>query len=60
MNVCKSPAIYLGRAKAEYYGRVVVAGYLACLAMTDVYRYLSHEHDPTVVGVLLGMSAAKR
>jgi anaphase-promoting complex subunit 1 len=50
----------LGRAKAEYYGRVVVAGYLACLAMTDVYRYLSHEHDPTVVGVLLGMSAAKR
>jgi len=37
-----------------------LAGHLACLAMTDLYRFLSQEHDPTLVGVLLGMSAAKR
>ena len=28
--------------------------------MTDLYCYLSQEHDPTLVGVLLGMSAARR
>lgn len=35
-------------------------GHLGCLAMTDLYRYLSQEHDATVVGLLLGMSAARR
>lgn len=34
--------------------------HLAVLAATDVYRYLSQEHEATTVGVLLGMSAAHR
>ena len=37
-----------------------LTGQLACLTVTDLYRYLSHEHDATLVGVLLGMSASKR
>lgn len=36
------------------------AGHLTCLAATDLYRYLSQEHDATTAGVLLGMAAAKR
>ena len=36
------------------------AGHLSCLAATDLYRYLSQEHDATIIGVLLGMAAAKR
>ena len=36
------------------------AGHLNCLAATDLYRYLSQEHDATTAGVLLGMAAAKR
>ena len=36
------------------------AGQLSCLAVTDLYRHLSQEHDPTVIGILLGMSSAKR
>lgn len=38
----------------------VCAGHLGCLSATDLYRYLSQEHDATTVGVLLGMAAAKR
>ena len=34
--------------------------HLDVLAATDVYRYLSEEHEATTVGVLLGMSAAHR
>lgn len=34
--------------------------HLGVLAATDVYRYLSQEHEATTVGVLLGMSAAHR
>jgi len=30
------------------------------LAMTDIYEYLTLGHDPTTVGILLGMAAAKR
>ncbi len=37
-----------------------LTGQLACLTVTDLYRYLSHEHDATLVGVLLGMSASKK
>ncbi len=37
-----------------------MAGHLACLSSTDLYRYLSQEHDATTIGVLLGMAAAKR
>ena len=37
-----------------------LTGQLSCLAMTDLYRYLSQEHEATLVGVLLGMSASKR
>jgi len=33
---------------------------LSCLSATDLYRYLSQEHDATTVGVLLGMAASKR
>lgn len=36
------------------------AGHLNCLAATDLYRYLSQEHDATIIGVLLGMAASKR
>ena len=36
------------------------AGHLSCLSATDLYRYLSQEHDATTVGVLLGMAASKR
>lgn len=38
----------------------VAAGQLACLSATDVYRYLSQEHEATTIGVLLGMAAAHR
>lgn len=38
----------------------MLAGHLNCLAATDLYRYLSQEHDATTAGVLLGMAAAKR
>ena len=38
----------------------VAAGHLSCLSATDLYRYLSQEHDATTVGVLLGMAASKR
>ena len=34
--------------------------HLGVLAATDVYRYLSQEHEATTVGVLLGMSTAYR
>ncbi|GAB4821235.1 hypothetical protein N2152v2_008281 [Parachlorella kessleri] len=37
-----------------------LTGHLSCLAATDLYRYLSQEHDATIIGVLLGMAAAKR
>ncbi|KAK9828929.1 hypothetical protein WJX72_002853 [[Myrmecia] bisecta] len=37
-----------------------LTGHLSCLSATDLYRYLSQEHDATTVGVLLGMAAAKR
>ncbi|KAL3147502.1 hypothetical protein ABBQ38_014558 [Trebouxia sp. C0009 RCD-2024] len=37
-----------------------LAGHLSCLSATDLYRYLSQEHDATTVGVLLGMAASKR
>jgi len=30
------------------------------LAMTDIYEYLTSGHEPTTVGILLGMAAAKR
>ncbi len=39
---------------------VTIAGHLSCLSATDLYRYLSQEHDATTVGVLLGMAASKR
>jgi anaphase-promoting complex subunit 1 len=32
---------------------------LAGLAMTDIYEYLTLSHDPTTVGILLGMAVAK-
>ena len=32
----------------------------SCLAATDLYRYLSQEHDATIIGLLLGMAASKR
>ena len=38
----------------------LTAGHLSCLSATDLYRYLSQEHDATTVGVLLGMAASKR
>lgn len=34
--------------------------HLVVLAMTDIYEYLTLGHDPTTVGLLLGMAAAKR
>ena len=34
-------------------------GHLSALAMTDIYEYLTLGHDPTTVGVLLGMAAAR-
>ena len=37
-----------------------LAGHLSCLSATDLYRYLSQEHEATTIGVLLGMAAAKR
>jgi hypothetical protein len=39
---------------------IVIAGHLSCLAMTDLYRYLSQEHELTLIGLLMGISAAKR
>lgn len=38
----------------------MLAGHLSCLSATDLYRYLSQEHEATTIGVLLGMAAAKR
>ncbi|KAK9834947.1 hypothetical protein WJX84_010452 [Apatococcus fuscideae] len=37
-----------------------LTGHLSCLSATDLYRYLSQEHEATTIGVLLGMAAAKR
>ena len=37
----------------------VCADQLSCLTATDVYRYMSQEHDATTMGLLLGMAAAK-
>lgn len=37
-----------------------LTGQLSCLTVTDLYRYLSHEHDATLVGVLLGMSSSRK
>ncbi|PSC69420.1 anaphase-promoting complex subunit 1 isoform X2 isoform B [Micractinium conductrix] len=37
-----------------------LTGHLSCLAATDLYRYLSQEHDATIIGLLLGMAASKR
>lgn len=34
--------------------------HLRVLTITDVYRYLSQEHDITTVGILLGMAASHR
>ena len=36
------------------------AGQLACLSATDIYRYLSQEHEATTIGLLLGLAAAHR
>jgi hypothetical protein len=38
---------------------VLHADQLSCLTATDVYRYMSQEHDATTMGLLLGMAAAK-
>ncbi|WOL06876.1 anaphase-promoting complex subunit 1 isoform X1 [Canna indica] len=35
-------------------------GHLCSLAITDIYRYLTQEHDITTVGILLGMAASYR
>ncbi|XP_078435286.1 E3 ubiquitin ligase [Wolffia australiana] len=35
-------------------------GHLRVLTISDVYRYLSLEHDHTTVGILLGMAASHR
>lgn len=35
------------------------AGHLNCLSATDLYRYLSQEHEATTLGLLLGMGAAR-
>ena len=35
------------------------ADQLSSLTATDVYRYMSQEHDATTMGLLLGMAAAK-
>ena len=35
------------------------AGHLRCLSATDLYRYLSQEHEATTVGLLVGMGAAR-
>ncbi|KAK1284173.1 Anaphase-promoting complex subunit 1 [Acorus calamus] len=35
-------------------------GHLRVLTITDVYQYLSQEHDITTVGILLGMAASHR
>ena len=34
--------------------------HLDVLAMTDIYEYLTSGHEPTTVGILLGMAAARR
>jgi len=36
------------------------AGHLGSLSATDTFRYLSLEHEPTLMGFLLGIAAAKR
>lgn len=33
---------------------------LSHVSWTDLYRHLSDQHDATTIGVILGMSAAKR
>ena len=38
---------------------VADAGHLRCLSATDLYRYLSQEHEATTVGLLVGMGAAR-
>ena len=35
-------------------------GHLSALAVTDLYDYLTQGHDPTTVGIFLGMAASKR
>ena len=57
--------LYSRPAQASYsYGGMLLGlgltGHLACLSPTDTYRYLSLEHDPSLMGFLLGISAAKR
>ncbi|KAK9796665.1 hypothetical protein WJX73_002436 [Symbiochloris irregularis] len=37
-----------------------LSGQLACLSATDIYRYLSQEHEATTIGLLLGLAAAHR
>ena len=37
-----------------------LTGHLRALTNTDLYRYLVQEHDATRVGVLIGMTAARR
>ena len=47
-------------ARAVCFSMLPLAGQLACLSATDLYRYLSQEHEATTVGVLVGMAAARR
>ncbi len=35
------------------------SGHLRCLSATDLFRYLSQEHEATTVGLLIGMGAAR-
>ncbi|GIM09537.1 hypothetical protein Vretimale_13366 [Volvox reticuliferus] len=37
-----------------------LTGHLDRLSWTDLYRYLSDEHDPTTIAVLVGMAAQRR
>ncbi|WIA14045.1 hypothetical protein OEZ85_002600 [Tetradesmus obliquus] len=37
-----------------------LTGHLDRLSWTDLYRYLSDQHEPTTIGVLLGMAACSR
>ena len=49
-------------ASHEYAGMLMafgLQGHLKCLAATDLFHYLSQEHDTTTIGVLLGVSAAR-
>lgn len=51
-------------APSYSYGGVLLglglAGHLGSLSGTDMFRYLSLEHEPTLMGFLLGIAAAKR